>query len=91
LAGRLAGDRVERTGRHVFSGTVGAVVCASDGSLLVAGTHTLDGAGEESLYRLEDDGTVAVIDWPSRTACALTSRAISGSPCGARAGCSRPG
>ena len=104
LEGRLDGDRLATTGTHGMPGTVGVVVPAADGSLVVAaadgfalidgddvvlGPRVLpegvdsrfnDGAvdpagrflaggmaedgrkGEESLYRLDPDGTVHVVD-----------------------------
>ncbi|MCL2554752.1 MAG: SMP-30/gluconolactonase/LRE family protein [Actinomycetia bacterium] len=39
--GRLGTDRVEVVRRHRLPGTAGAVVCAADGRLLVAGRHGL--------------------------------------------------
>jgi sugar lactone lactonase YvrE len=48
VEGVLVGDDVEVTARHVFEGTVGAVVPAVDGRLLVA--------GQESLVVLGPDG-----------------------------------
>jgi sugar lactone lactonase YvrE len=105
LAGELDDGRVRRTAEHRFEGTVGAVVPAGDGRLLVAahrellvtdpdgtvrdrvrvvppdvdsrcndggcdpagrfliGTMALDGrSGEERLCRLEDDGSLTVLD-----------------------------
>jgi sugar lactone lactonase YvrE len=41
LEGVLVGDDVEVTARHQFEGTVGAVVSAADGRLLVAGQEQL--------------------------------------------------
>jgi sugar lactone lactonase YvrE len=48
--GRLEGGRIRRTERHAFQDTVGAVVCAEDGRLLVAQHRDLvvaDPAGAE--------------------------------------------
>jgi sugar lactone lactonase YvrE len=69
LEGRLREGHVERTARHRFHGTVGAVVPAEDGRLLVAGHRRLvltDPAGaplatrpmiaEERRSRLNDGG-----------------------------------
>jgi sugar lactone lactonase YvrE len=47
--GRLDGDRVVQTARQAFAGTVGAVVRAQDGSLLVA--------GQRELFIVAPDGT----------------------------------
>jgi sugar lactone lactonase YvrE len=80
LEGRLDGDRVAVTARHQFDETVGAVVVAADGELLVAGAHRLLTVGGDGVRRAHE--TVVLPAGPARLndgACDPAGRFLVGS------------